>query len=29
MPYVGEQIAKKESVKRLTQGHAYNFTFSN
>jgi uncharacterized protein len=29
MPYGGERISKKESVKRLTQGNAYIFTFSN
>jgi SET domain-containing protein len=29
MPYVGERITKKESVKRLTQGNAYIFTFSD
>jgi len=29
MPYVGERISKKESVKRLTQGNVYIFTFSD
>ena len=29
MPYGGERISKKESVKRLTQGNASIFTFSN
>ena len=29
LPYVGERIAKQESVKRLTQGNNAIFTFSN
>ena len=29
LPYVGERISKKESVKRLTQGNVYIFTFSD
>jgi SET domain-containing protein len=29
MAYVGERISKKESVKRLTQGNPYIFTFSD
>jgi SET domain-containing protein len=29
LPYVGERIAKKESVKRLTQGTNAIFTFSD
>src|ERR687895_486496 len=29
LPYVGERISKKESVKRLAQGNPYIFTFSD
>jgi SET domain-containing protein len=29
LPYIGERISKKESVKRLTQGNVYIFTFSD